>query len=332
MKPALLTLFLILAGCAAPPNAKKVRIANISAGLQTYCMPITLADTLGFYKEEGLDVVLENLPNTVKALQALLGGSADVAGITYQQTVQMVAQGQPIRSFFIMNWKDSKVLIVAPAAQERLRRVEDLKGALVGVSAPGTATHLWMSRYLATKGLPPSAYSLVSIGIGAQAIAALESGRIHAAALAGGDHYHLLLRHPDLRILVDAGTPGGMRESSGTSAYAGGTLSASQDWLTANPDTARRLSRALLRAHHWIAAHSPEEILAKLPPGLHSANTAVDLQILRWSLDAYTPGGALPAGAHEAMQKLLDATLENVHASRVEQASAWTGEYLPNTK
>lgn len=331
MKP-LLAACLLLAGCAAPPNTSKVRIADISTGLQTHVMPITLAETLGFYKEEGLDVVLEKLPTSVKAVQALLGGSADIAGINYLQTLQMVAEGQRIRAFFIMNRKDSKVLVVAPAAQDRIRRVEDLKGALVGVSSPGSPTHLWMSRYLANKGIPASSYSLVSIGIGAPALAAVESGRIHAAGLAGGDHYHLLRRHPGLRILADVSTPEGSRESYGTNGYAGGTLSASQDWLTANPDTARRLTRALLRTHQWIAAHTPEEILAKLPPAFHSADPTVDLQILRWCKDAYTPDGALPPGAHHAMQEIIDATLPNVHASRVDQSSVWTGEYLPGTK
>ncbi len=328
----LLAACILLAGCATPPNTNKVRIANVGAGLQTYSMPITLADTLGFYKAEGLDVVLENLPNTTKAVQALVGGSADVAGIIYQQTLQMVAEGQRLRAFFIMNNKDSKVLIVAPAAQARIRRLEDLKGALVGVSAPGTTTHLWMASYLASRGLPASSYSLVSIGTSAQAIAALESGRIHAAGLAGGDHFRLLHRHPGLLVLADTSTPAGMRESYGSNGFAGGTLSASVDWLAANPDTARRLTRALLRTHQWIASHSPEEILAKLPPGLHSADPAADVQILRWSLDAYTPDGALPPGAHHAMQQIVDANLQNVHASRIDQSSVWTGEYLPSTK
>ena len=328
----LLAGLLLLAGCAAPPNTNKVRIATAGTGLQTYSMPITLAETLGFYKEEGIDVVLENLPTTVKALQALLGGTADVAGSIYQQTLQMVAEGQRLRAFFIMNHKDSKVLIVARGARERIRRLEDLKGALVGVSAPGTTTHLWMSNYLATRGLPASSYSLVSIGTSAQAIAALEAGRIHAAGLAGGDHFRLLHRHPGLLILADTSTAAGMRESYGSNGFAGGTLSASQDWLTANPDTARRLTRALLRTHQWIASHSPEEILAKLPPNLHSTDPGSDVQILSWSRDAYTPDGVLPPGAHQAMQQIIDATLPNVHAARIDQSSVWTGEYLPNTK
>jgi hypothetical protein len=56
------------------------------------------------------------------------------------------------------------------------------------------------------------------------------------------------------------------------------------------------------------------------------------LQILRWSLDSFTSDGALPAGAHETTQKLLDATLENVHAARIDQSAVWTSEYLPTTK
>ena len=133
MRIAVLACCLFLAGC----GSRKVRIANTGAGLQTWCMPITLADTLGFYKEEGVEVQLENMPSSVKALQALIGGSVDVAGLTYHQTILMAANGQRVRSFFVVNRRDSKVLLVAPGANGRIRRVADLKGELIGVALRG---------------------------------------------------------------------------------------------------------------------------------------------------------------------------------------------------
>jgi len=124
-----------------------LRIANAGTVLQTWDMPVTLADRLGYYKDEGLDVTLENLPSTTKALEAVLGGSADVAVCTYAQALHVVAQGQRIRSFFVLTKRDIKVLVVAPAARDRTRRFEDLKGALIGVPAIGSAAHLWVKYY-----------------------------------------------------------------------------------------------------------------------------------------------------------------------------------------
>lgn len=94
----------------------------------------------------------------------------------------------------------------------------------------------------------PTDDSAVGIGVAVTAIAALEGGNIQAAGLGRGDHFLLLQRHPGARILADMTTLEGMRKNSGSDTFAGGTLSARQEWLDRNPDTARRLDRAVLRA------------------------------------------------------------------------------------
>lgn len=41
----------------------------------------------------------------------------------------MAAEGQHIRSFFVVNQRENKVLVVAPGLQDRIRRIEDLNVA-----------------------------------------------------------------------------------------------------------------------------------------------------------------------------------------------------------
>ena len=328
MKNTALAICLFLAACGAKPNRPHVRIATVATGLQTQQMPITLAYTLGYYKDEGLDVTMVNLSSNTKTLQSLIGGSVDVAGTAYQQTIQMAAEGQRVRAFFIGVRRNSNVLIVAPAAAQKVRRIEDLKGAVVGIPSPGSPTHQWASYILAAHGVQPADYSAVGIGVAASAVAAVESGRIDAAGLSGGDHIHLLRRNPGLRILVDASTPEGMREGYGP-VFASGAMVAKQEWLDRNPDAARRLARALQRSLQWIAAHTPEEIRARLPDELRSPDAAVDLDVIRWSLPSFTPDGRMPAGAPEAMKRFMDATMDKVRNAEIDLAATWTNEYLP---
>ena len=332
MRLFLAALCLLLGGCGGKPAGIRVRIANVGNGLQTFCLPVSLAATLGYYKEEGLDAQLENLASSAKAMQALAGGSVDVAGLVYSQTIQVAAEGQRVRSFFIVNRRPSNVIIVSPSASGRIRRVEDLKGALVGVTSPGSASHLWTNFYLSAHGVRPSEFTPIGIGVGASGIAAIENGRVDAASMGGGDHFHLLRRHPDLRVLVDSSTPEGLRESYGTDAYAGGAVSAKRDWLEGNPDTARRLARALLRALQWIAAHKPEEIRDRLPDGFRSQDASVDVEIIRWGIAGYTADGRMPRGAPEAMRTYLEATVENVRKAKIDLAATWTNEFLPEGK
>ena len=324
---------LLLAGCGAPKGGNiRVRIGNPGNGLQTWCLPITLAHSLGYYKEEGLDVSLENLASGAKSMQALVGGSVDVGGFLYERNLEIAAEGQHVRSFFIMTRRDGRVLIVAPKANERVRRAEDLKGGLIGVSTFGAGNHQLTNYYLAAHGVRPSEISAVAIGLGASALAAIEAGRVDAAMLSGGDHFHLLRRHPGLRILVDTSTLDGMRETYGNGAYAGGALSAKQEWLDRNPDTARRLARALQHTLQWLGTHTPEEIRERLPESFRSQDAAVDLDIIRWSLPSFPADGTMQQGAPETMKRFLDASVDKVRNAKIDLAATWTNEFLPGPK
>ena len=115
MKSALLCFTLLLAACAGKPGAQKVRIAVGGVGLQMYNLPITLAEALGYYKEEGVDVELENLGSLPKALQALVGDSADVASLSHFQNIQLAAEGQHTRSFFVCSRRAGVICLAAPS-------------------------------------------------------------------------------------------------------------------------------------------------------------------------------------------------------------------------
>lgn len=332
MRITLMVLCLLLAGCSGKSANPRVRIATSSTGLHMGWLPITLAEVLGYYKEEGLDVELQNLPSAAKALQALIGGSIDVAGLTYGQTIQMAAEGQKIKSIFVFNQRDNKALIVAPAANGKIKRVEDLKSAVIGVPSPGSPANQWLNYFLAAHHVNPANVSFVGIGTAGSAFAAVESGRVDAAVFSGGEHLHLLRRHPDMRMLVDASTAEGMRATYGDGVYAGAAAAAKQQWLDQNPESARKLTSALVRTLQWIAAHKPEEIRERLPENFRSSDGAVDLDIIRLGMEAYTADGAMPKSAPETMRRYLDATLEKMREAKIDLAATWTNEYLPERK
>src|SRR3954464_16084677 len=61
-----------------------------------YYLPLTIAEQKGYFKAEGLDVEIQDFPGGARALQALLGGSADVVSGAYEHTVSQQAKGQDI--------------------------------------------------------------------------------------------------------------------------------------------------------------------------------------------------------------------------------------------
>ena len=154
----------------------------------------------------------------------------------------------------------------------------------------------------------------------------------NAAAINGGDHFRLLSRHPEARILTDTSTAEGMRESFGTSDVVTGTLTAKQEWLDRNGETAKHLTSALRRSLEWIASHTAEENRSKLPDELRSSDVAMDLKIIDWGKHGYTKDGAMPPEAPEAMKRYLDSVIDKVRDSKIDLATTWTNEYLTQMK
>src|SRR3954470_7862393 len=100
--------------------------------------PVLIAERLGMYEKHGLPASIEDTKGTTKTTQALLGGSVDVAGGLFENTLSAAAQGQTITSFVTLMSGDSRALVVSPGKSNKIRRIEDLRGALIGVSTIGS--------------------------------------------------------------------------------------------------------------------------------------------------------------------------------------------------
>src|SRR5260370_11625958 len=85
------------AGAAETVERPKLTIATASLGL-TY-LPLVMAQQLGYFKEEGLTVEIAAFSGGSKALEALLGGSADIVSGAYSNTLTMAAKDQHLVDF-----------------------------------------------------------------------------------------------------------------------------------------------------------------------------------------------------------------------------------------
>src|SRR4051794_2439424 len=91
---------LLLCGCGThqpAPSVTHVRIAVPTS--PTINLPIYLASELGYFREHGLDVEIEDMPGGAKALQAMFGGSVDLCATAYEFTIQLNSEGRHVRSF-----------------------------------------------------------------------------------------------------------------------------------------------------------------------------------------------------------------------------------------
>lgn len=250
------------ADAAATP---KVTIGIGGQTLLTY-LPTTLAEQLGYYEEEGLDVELQDLQGGSKALTALLGGSVNVVSGYYEHTIQMQAKNQSITSFVQMGKSPAIALVVAPGSTSDITSLEDLIGESVGVTAPGSSSHTMLRFLLEEAGLNPDGVSVVAMGAGSSAVAAMESGVVVAGVMLEPDVSVLAERTgSDTVSLADLRSPAGVEEHYDTDMWPSSSFYSQSDWLTKNPETAQKLANVLTKTLAYIAEHSGAEIAAEMP-------------------------------------------------------------------
>jgi NitT/TauT family transport system substrate-binding protein len=320
----------LMMSCSKPTpiqSGPKVVIA-IGGQAQLVYLPVTLAEQLGYYRAEGLEVELHDFPGGSKALEALMGGSTDVVSGFFDHTVQMAAEGKPIRSFVAMLRYPGLALVVSPKSSKRVETVRDLAGLNVGVSAPGSSTHMMLNHLLIKHGLKPGDASAIGIGMAAGAVAAMEAGKVDAAIMAEPAISQLRARDANLRVLAHTQSLSGVRDVYGVSSYPAAVLYSHSAWVEKNQILAQRLAKAIRRTLAWIQAHSAADIAAKMPPQLRGENLELYTQAIANSKDMFSPDGVLDDEGAQAVVRVLSESLEKVRVARPDVKQCYTNQFV----
>lgn len=288
-------------GGAARAAPIEVRLAVGGKGL-FYYLPLTVAESRGYFTEAGLAVEIADFPGGAKALQALVGGSADVVAGSFEHVVNMRARGQALRAFSLIARYPAIVLAVR-ADFNAYQTPADLAGRVVGLTAPGSSTHLFLNKLLADAGVPSSAVSVLGVGAGASAVAAMRRGEIDALV-----HLDPVIEELDaagaIRVVIDTRTEAGAAQIYG-GPYHAACLYTTDTYLQQNPDIIRRLAEAQARALRWMAEASNEDIMAAIPPELWQRNRAAYARALAKNRAIWSTDGQLgQSGARNVLETL----------------------------
>ena len=180
---------LIVAACAAlsvllpfgvaaqgKPEKPKVSIA-VGGKAAFYYLPLTIAERLGYFKDEGLDVEISDFEGGSKALQAVVGGSADVVSGAWENTIDQQPKGLNMQGFVLQGRYPMICVALAKSKAANYKSPKDLKGMKIGVSAPGSSTNRMVLHLLAKDGLKGDDVSIIGVGTSAAVVAAITEPR-----------------------------------------------------------------------------------------------------------------------------------------------------------
>ncbi len=293
----------IAAGAAAQsPEKKKITIAVGGKSL-FYYLPLTVAERKGYFKDEGLEVEIPDFAGGAKALQALVGGSADMVSGAYEHTINMAAKKQPIKAV-VLQMKYSSIALVMPKDKAaKYKSAKDLKGLKIGVTAPGSSTNMFVNNLLAKDGLKPTDVSIVGVGTGAGAVAAMEKGEIDA--LSNLDPVLTQLESTGkFTAVADSRTEKGMKDIYGGD-YHASVIYITDEFIKKNPNTVQAVVNAMVRADKWIAKATPQEIIDVMPAEFKAGNPSLYKEALLKNMIGFSENGELSMKAAENVYKVL---------------------------
>ncbi|MFI5612501.1 ABC transporter substrate-binding protein [Amycolatopsis sp. NPDC051903] len=311
-------------GSGGTPHIK-IMIGGIS---KVIYLPGQLAQQLGEYKKQGLDVELFDQPSGANAETSLLAG--EVQGVVgfYDHTIDLQAKEQCITSVVQFSNVPGEAEMVATAKAGELRSGQDFRGKNLGVTSLGSSTDFLTKALASRGGVDSKDYTPVKVGAGQTFISALQQGSIDAG-MTTDPTIAQLTNTGQAKILYD------MRTVEGTRAALGGLYPASSLYMSCEivkryPDVVQKLANAYVDSLRWLKNHTPEQVADVMPPSFAGGDKALYVKSLRDSLPMFTADGRMdPAGARNVLN-VLGASSSNVkpRKDRVDLSQTYTTRFV----
>jgi NitT/TauT family transport system substrate-binding protein len=323
---ALLALALAVAGGGTGAAAQtKVRLA-VGGQSALYYLPLSVTDRLGYFKDEGLAVEISDLAGGSRALQALIGGSADVVTGSFDHTIQMQAKNQPITAVAQLGQFPGFVLALVGPKAASYKGPADLKGMKIGVTAPGSSTHFMVLHMMAQVGLKPDDAAFIGVGSGSTAVTAAKRGEIDAL-VSVDPVINLLDSEKVIRIAADTRTLAGTRAVYG-GPYPAAVLYLSPAYAQSNPNTVQSLVNAFVRGLKWIEGQPAAEIAKALPPEYALGNPELFVRSIRSSVPTYSTDGRISRESADVALKVLREFDPAVRGASIDVAKTYTNAFV----
>jgi NitT/TauT family transport system substrate-binding protein len=304
---ALFSTLVVLPCQAQTPKPEKPKLVIAVGGKQGMIyLPLTVVERLGYFKEAGLDVDIQNLAGGGQALRALIGGSADVVSGFYDHTIQMLTQGKKIKTVVMQQRYPGLVLLVSKhAADQGVKTIADLRGKKIGVTAPGSSSHFFVNYLMSNAGVSTEQFSVIGVGLGSTAIAAIRNKQIDALSALDPTITTLQTSGDIGVILADTRTTAGTQKIFG-GPYPAACIYAKEEFIKQYPNTVQAIVNAMVRGLRWMQSHKIEEIIAIMPEEYYQGNKEVYTKALKSMIDSYSTDGRITAPDTKNVMKVLN--------------------------
>jgi NitT/TauT family transport system substrate-binding protein len=335
---AALTALVAAAGCSSKAstttpvtnvgaaNGAKVSIMVGGLNKQIY-LPFMLAQRLGYYSAEGLNIALSDEPAGVDATTNMLAGKVDGVGGFYDHTIALQGIGKSAESVVSMLQVPGEVELCRSDLKGTVTSAADWNGRNLGITDVGSSTD-FLTQYLAQKnGVDPAKTHRVGVQAGATFIAAMQHKNIDCG-MTTEPTVSKLLATGGAYIIYDTRTAAGAQEAFGGE-YPATSLYMTTAYVMAHRDIVQKLVNAYVRTLKWIQSHTAAQITDQMPADYYAG---VGKDAYTKALDAekgiYNPTGKMPPSGPQTCLAVLSAFNPNVKGKNIDLSKTYTDQFV----
>jgi NitT/TauT family transport system substrate-binding protein len=302
---------------AQAQDAVSLRLNWYLGGLH---VPFYYGKDRGFFKQEGIDLTINEGRGSANTVQVVAAGSDTFGMADSSSVISLAAKGADIKS--VMSLLNSTGFAVVSLASTGIRTPKDLEGKSLAVS-PGDPLGQLFRALAAYNKLDMSKISFIQVDPAAKVVAVLEK---RADALLGGaDDQYFLIKYKGQE-------PAALRYADHGANIVGMTILAKTDTLKAKPDMVRRFVKASVRSWEESKKNPGAAVDAalKVKPDLNRQSTLDQLMVDIELLDSPNSKGRVGWGAEKDWEQTI-AMLKQYRD--LDTKSNWTAfhtnEFLP---
>lgn len=297
----------------------------------SFCyLPLTIAERLGYFSQEGLDVEVREFPDATQSQMAVHAGAAHVLSGAYASTIAAQARGLNLQSFVLQGRAPQVVVGVSLETMGHYRGVADLRGRRVGVMSTSSASHRVASIVLGKVGLRASDVQYVPLANAAAAVQAFRRGDLDAISYTDPTVTQLE-QLGTLKVVADTRSTRGTAEVFG-GPFPSACLCAPGPFLTQHPKATQALADAMVHALKWLQTAGPSDIIKTVPERYFQGDRALYLAAFSRVREAWSVDGVMPETGPATAARMLAQFEEPGSLQRVDLAQTFTNDFARKAK
>jgi len=317
-----------------PPAAPRNTLGRVVVAVDhktSFCyLPLTIAERLGYFALEGLDVQVRDFTEPGQALQSVLSGAAQLVSGPYSSTISLQMRGQSMTSIVLQGRTPQIVLGVSLQTMGHYRQLRDLRGRRVAVTSLGSTSHRIARVLLAKAGLGPQEVNYQAFSSASATSAAFRSGQVDAICY--DDPLITQLEQGGLlRVVADTRTMRGNAEVFGGPLPAG-CLSAPSDFVTNNPKQCQAMADGMVHALKWLQTAGPSDLIKTVPETYFQGDRSLYLAAFSRARESWAPDGVMPENGPQTAMRMLAHFDDAQQLQRVDLSRTFTNEFAHNAK